>query len=189
MITSLFSGPTTESMVPVGRLPRYNGGKMAHCDVLSINPFLSFELEEASYQNALKRSQEHPELAQRVRASHEANEVTFRGMFNSSLVSSSAAASPPSATSSVETRLARMENELATFRKATDEKIESTRDVTFRAVRGVCEDINESLGEKTYAGRMLRLLDGKEEDADVEFRGVGESDDESDSSDSSDDGF
>lgn len=179
-VTSIV-GPMHSEVINV-QLDEKFGGKMAHCDTCSVNPYLSFELTEPTFQNALKRSQENPQLGERVRSYHEQNDVVFRGMF-----STASAAVPKDA--SLESRLARVEKDLASFQKSTDEKIENTRDVTFRAVRGVSEDIRKNLGERTYAGRMLHLLDGKDEPKkQIRFRGVGGADDASDSSDS-DDGF
>ena len=167
-------GPDNNQVVNI-KLDEKFGGRMAHCDVLSLNPYLSFELEDVSFQNALQRSKDEPEIADKLRSQHHETDIVFRGMFGRTQEETPA---PPSANaSSVETRLARLESDLSSLRSHTDESIEKTRETTFRAVRGVCEDIKNSMGEQTYAGRMLTLLG--DEDEDVQFRGVDDSDSDS----------
>lgn len=165
-------GPEGSEVINV-KLDDAFGGKMAHCDVLSVNPYLTFELEEATYQNALVRSRENPSVARRVRAQHDETDVTFRGMFQGHNTSGT------NVPSSVSDRLARMEGEFKTFRNSVQRDIEQTRETTVKAFMSVYKDIeNNSNGEPSYSGSMLKALQGDKTkaaaDDSVHFRGLSE---------------
>ena len=162
-VKSVF-GPKGAQVVNV-QLNDEFGGKMAHCDVRTLNPYLLFEPVEASYQRAIERAEENPDMQAELRSEFEQNDITFRG------IKKNRKAEP--AYGRIDKLNERMEQ--------LEAEHERTRDTMMRAIKGLASDISVSTSEKeaTYAGRMLQMIEDEEPDNDdIEFRGLDDDDDE-----------
>ena len=165
-VKSVF-GPKGSQVVNV-QLNQEFGGKMAHCDVRTLNPYLLFEPVEASYQRAIERAEEDPETQKELRNEFEQNDIAFRG------INEKQKTEP--AYGRVDKLNERMEQ--------LEAEHERTRDTMMRAIKGLANDINANAPEKeaTYAGRMLQMMEDDEDEGDdeIEFRGLDDDDDDDD---------
>lgn len=170
VVKSVF-GPKGAQVVNV-QLNEKFGGKMAHCDVRTLNPYLLFEPIEASYQNAIERAEENPEMQKSLRDEFDKNEVAFRGIKQPETEPSYGRVDE------LNKRIAQLESEH-----------ERTRETMMRAIKGLANDINAGASsEATYAGRMLEMMDDDVED-EIEFRGLDDDDEDDETSDEEDDMF
>lgn len=166
-------GPSGAQMVNI-QLDAKFGNRIAHSDVRSLNPYLSFEPDQPTYQRALSRAQNEPSTQSTLRAEITDNEVIFRGMFGGN-----------DRNEEIEYRNARKENDDVVLKRihALEERFrglerehDETRSTTMKAVRGIANDIREQNGDATYAGRMLDIMDSTASN-DVEFRGFSDESD------------
>ena len=133
VVKSVF-GPKGAQVVNV-QLNEEFGGKMAHCDVRTLNPYLLFEPAEASYQNAIKRAEENPEMQKSLREEFEQNDVAFRGMKQLEKEPSYGRVDE------LNERISQLESEH-----------ERTRETMMRAITGLANDISaRASNEATYA--------------------------------------
>ena len=150
-------GPPGNQMINV-QLDAKFGGKMAHCDVRSLNPYLVLEPKGDTYRNAQSRAAQDPATQALVRQEIAGQETMFRRPFQEE-----------SGGDALTLRGAQETQELR-------EELSEVKDTVFRAVHGLAEDIRGLGGEATYAGRMLNYMEPESQLPELEFRGIDNSD-------------
>lgn len=169
VVKSVF-GPKGAQVVNVQLNDKF-GGKMAHCDVRTLNPYLLFEPVETSYQRALERADKNPDMQQYLKKEFEENEVAFRGV-------QSQQKSSFENDDEMNKRIAQLESNTENIKKTM-----------MRAIQGLATDINAKHGssEATYAGRLLQMMNKDDDDDDeIDFRGVDDDDDDDEDEEASD---
>lgn len=158
-------GPPDARVINV-KLEGKNAGSYAHCDTLSLNPFLTLSLPEETYQNALHRFSNKDVERNALRAQHDAAEVAFRGLYD-----------VPAANASLSYRGASSSGDIEQLQgkfRGLEQQLEEMKTTVAAAVKGLGGDIAALGGGATYAGRMLHHMG--EDDDEVRFGGLQDSD-------------
>lgn len=166
-------GPEGSQVIAV-RLGNDWGNQVAHCDVRSLNPYLSFQPEEATYQRIIT-SDRDTGVVDRLRSEMDSNEVVFRGMFSQTENAYRNAIVPFDRDSQYRGV------EDSSLRREIDEvraEMKEYKEQSKRAMFGIAKDIESMTpGEATYSGRLLQLSN---ERSAIKFRGAIHDDYESD---------
>ena len=158
-------GPPDARVINV-KLEGKNAGSWAHCDTLSLNPFLTLSLPEKTYQNALHRFSDKDVERNALRAQHDAAEVAFRGLYDVPAANASLSYRGASSSGDIEQLQAKF--------RGLEQQLEEMKTTVAAAVKGLGGDIAALGGGSTYAGRMLHHMG--EDDDEVRFGGLQDSD-------------